>query len=394
MQYEYHKLANLFPLLEGKELDALAQDIFANGLREPITLYKKQILDGRNRYAACELAKVKPTFKEFDGDESKLLEFVVSANLRRRHLNESQRAMIAASVANMRQGERTDIEPSANLPKVSQSEAAEMFIVSERLVRDAVKIRAEADDDTIKGIEQGKTTIGAVAKKIKTTRAHARFAEQTKTNQIIPPTVELCDAIEWLNKSPMCDLLLTDAVYMTEVEDIQEFAQWLTVGLSKVKSTGRAYVFIGAYPKEVYAYLSVEIPDQLELSQMLIWTYKNTLGNNPKDRYKLNYQMCLYYKGVDAPDLDCPLTSEQWAVQEINAPDGRLGDRYHAWQKPIEIAERFIRHSTKPGDVVLDPFTCTGTFILAASMLGRVGLGCDNSKENLEIAIERGCVYA
>ena len=100
----------------------------------------------------------------------------------------------------------------------------------------------------------------------------------------------------------------------------------------------------------------------------------------------------MFYRGVDAPDLDCPLTSEQWAVQEINAPDGRVGNRYHAWQKPIEIAERFIRHCTKRGDTVFDPFACTGTFLLAASKLGRKGYGFEINPENAEIARKRGVI--
>jgi hypothetical protein len=45
--------------------------------------------------------------------------------------------MVAAKVANMRQGERTDREPSANLPKVSQAQAADMLQVSSRSLRDA-----------------------------------------------------------------------------------------------------------------------------------------------------------------------------------------------------------------------------------------------------------------
>lgn len=49
-------------------------------------------------------------------------------------MSESQRGMVAANVANMRQGERTDVEPSANLQKVSQAEAAEMLNVSPRTV--------------------------------------------------------------------------------------------------------------------------------------------------------------------------------------------------------------------------------------------------------------------
>ena len=189
------------------------------------------------------------------------------------------------------------------------------------------------------------------------------------------------------------DLLLTDPPYSTDVDDIVDFVDtWLFKTLESVKPTGFAYIFIGAYPKEVKTYLNAETPGHIKLEQILVWTYKNTLGNNPKGRYKQNYQCCLFYKGVDAPDLDCPLTSEQWAVQEINAPDGRQGDRYHAWQKPMEIAERFIRHSTKPGMTVFDPFACTGTFLLAASKLGRRAYGYEINPENAKIAAERGCV--
>jgi len=79
-------------------------------------------------------------------------------------------------------------------------------------------------------------------------------------------------------------------------------------------------------------------------------------------------------------------------VQDISAPDGRQGDRYHAWQKPLDIADRFIRHSTKQGDTVLDPFACTGTFLIAAAKLGRIASGCDISAENITIAEGRGCL--
>lgn len=191
-----------------------------------------------------------------------------------------------------------------------------------------------------------------------------------------------------------CDLLLTDPPYSTDVTDIEEFVDsWLYRTLEGVKDTGFAYIFIGAYPEEVRTYLNAKIPDHIRLEQILVWTYKNTLGQNPKDRYKLNYQNCLFYRGINAPMLDCPLTAEQWAVQEINAPDGRQGDRYHAWQKPMEIAERFIRHSTKEGDRVYDPFACTGTFLLAAAKLGRKAYGCEIDESNAKIAVERGCVY-
>jgi len=41
----------------------------------------------------------------------------------------------------------------------------------------------------------------------------------------------------------------------------------------------------------------------------------------------------------------------------VNAPDGRSGEgRYHAWEKPLELVERFIKQATEPDGIVLDPF--------------------------------------
>lgn len=189
------------------------------------------------------------------------------------------------------------------------------------------------------------------------------------------------------------NLLLTDPPYSTDVDNISEFVgSWLYTALDGVRKDGFAYVFIGAYPDELRAYLNAQIPKHMKLEQVLIWTYKNTLGNNPKNRYKQNYQACLFYRGIEAPDLNCPLTSEQWAVQEINAPDGRQHDRFHAWQKPMEIAERFIRHSTAQDMTVFDPFSCTGTFLIAAAKLGRKAYGFEINPDNAEIAFTRGCV--
>jgi len=199
------------------------------------------------------------------------------------------------------------------------------------------------------------------------------------------PVVECADWREWIERQPLGDLLLTDPPYMTDVEDIAAFAQWLPVALARVKSTGRAFVFIGAYPEELQAYLNLAMP-----TQVLVWTYRNTLGPQPKHDYIRNLQFILYYRMPDAGPLDCPLLMEQISVQDFNHP-ARSIERFHEWQKPDELAEQLIRHSTKPGDLVLDPFCCTGTFPLAAAHLGRVGRGGDNSADHLHIAEQRGC---
>jgi len=90
----YHPACRLFPRLSEQELQTLADDIKTRGLLNPIVLYQGKVLDGRNRLAACRIAKVEPRFVEWDGDGSPV-EWVIATNLLRRHLTSSQRAVVA-----------------------------------------------------------------------------------------------------------------------------------------------------------------------------------------------------------------------------------------------------------------------------------------------------------
>lgn len=155
----FHPIANIFPLLEGEFLDALATDIKAHDLREPIVEFEGRILDGRNRYLACVQANRPPRFVDYDGHDP--LAYVLSANLLRRHLSEGQRAMIASTLANMPQG-HPEGKP-ANLP-VSQNTAARLLGVSERLVRSAKAVRIKAVPALIKRAERGEIAISLAAK--------------------------------------------------------------------------------------------------------------------------------------------------------------------------------------------------------------------------------------
>lgn len=249
-----------------------------------------------------------------------------------------------------------------------------------------------------KGAELTLKSFWTTAKRAK--QNEAREAAVIEQNKIapIPAEIRQSDYKDFLLSfdGGSVDLLLTDPPYMTDIEggDIYGFAkEWVPIALKTLRSSARAYICTGAYPKELQAYLQVfSEQGAFSLENVLVWTYRNTLGPSPKYNYKLNWQAVFYLKGPDAPPLDCPVMTEQFSVQDINAPDGRLGDRYHAWQKPSELGERFVRHSTKPKDLVLDPFACTGTFLLAAARLGRQAIGCDINPEHISIAEKRGCV--
>src|SRR5678815_3456916 len=169
----FHSLAGLFPMMEKDDLGALKDDIIANGLREPIVLYEGLILDGRNRFLACHQAALEIGFPDFlttpiDECMERMkalripiryvaytgtdpLAFVVSMNLHRRHLNESQRAMVAANWETLKHGQHPR---GANLP-VSRDEAATLLNVSRRSVTSAAAVRAHGTKGLVKAVEQG-----------------------------------------------------------------------------------------------------------------------------------------------------------------------------------------------------------------------------------------------
>lgn len=160
MALEFHPLANIFPLIEGSEFDALVADIRENGVHEPIVLLDGKILDGRNRYRASLVAGEDFETIEYVGENP--VAYVVSLNLRRRHLDESQRALVAARLANMRQGERTDLA-SNEAKSVSQSDAATLLNVSRSGVQRAREVLEEGAPELVAAVERGAVSVSAAA---------------------------------------------------------------------------------------------------------------------------------------------------------------------------------------------------------------------------------------
>src|SRR5262245_51904964 len=152
---EFHPLADIFPLVEGAEFDELVADIREHGLHEPIVVFEDKILDGRNRYGACEAAGVEPTFTAYTGDDP--VAYVVSLNLRRRHLDESQRAMVAAKLATLKLG---DNQHSEGLP-IGRS--SELLNVGERTVARAREVQEHGAPELVQAVERGAVSVSAAA---------------------------------------------------------------------------------------------------------------------------------------------------------------------------------------------------------------------------------------
>ena len=174
---KYHEAANIFPMMQDIEYKQLCADIKANGLLEPIVMYENQILDGRNRYEACIECGVEPQYRQWNG-KGNVIDFVVSMNMSRRHLNSSQLAMCAAEakkmlavqakvrqLAALKQGDNAPVV--ANLPQRdkgrAREQAAKMFNVSPRYVQDAEKLKTNAPDLAQK-VRAGEITINKANK--------------------------------------------------------------------------------------------------------------------------------------------------------------------------------------------------------------------------------------
>jgi DNA N-6-adenine-methyltransferase (Dam)/ParB-like nuclease domain len=168
----WHEAANLFPLLPLEDLRELAEDIRQNGLLNPIVLLDSKVLDGRNRLLACKKAGVKPSFSEFVQNGVPPAAWVISLNLKRRHLSSGQRAAVAVeakplletatrqhSLANLKRGiaRGLKIDTSETTGRV-EKQVAKQFEVSQGYVYAASKIR-EADEQIFQKLKAGTLSI-------------------------------------------------------------------------------------------------------------------------------------------------------------------------------------------------------------------------------------------
>src|SRR6516162_2692168 len=149
----FHPLADVLPLIGGVEFDRLVDDIAEQGLLNPITLYEGQVLDGRNRELACRAARVEPRYVEYDGKDPAA--FVLSQNLARRHLGPSERAMIAARMAQLKWGQRSDRVEG----QICLSRAAELLRVSERSVKSARVVLEHGIPEVQQAVRHGRLAV-------------------------------------------------------------------------------------------------------------------------------------------------------------------------------------------------------------------------------------------
>lgn len=193
----WHSAAEIFPMLGDADLAELARDIKENGLVEPIVTHEGCILDGRNRYRACEIAGVAPRFVAWDGSGGSPTLFAVSKNLHRRHLTLGQRAAIGVGLLPLLQAEAKKREATSgpgiyggkpgvvSLPDPvsghgrSYEIAAKAVQVGASSIARAAQVKA-ADPEAFERVKRGESTVNAEYRKVRDVRETPALPEPTR----------------------------------------------------------------------------------------------------------------------------------------------------------------------------------------------------------------------
>ena len=183
---EVSKYALLFPAIEGDDLESFEADVLANGVINPVLTYEGQVLDGRNRWEACERLGLDCPVERIEDkdwfDESTFspYTYVASLNFSRRHLTQSQKAMVSADLARIRMEESRLDNMKGETAEDARKAAADAVGVSESYTKRAQFVD-DQDKDLADEVRRGETSVSAAYKEA---RLQAQESELPTNSEI------------------------------------------------------------------------------------------------------------------------------------------------------------------------------------------------------------------
>lgn len=120
------------------------------------------------------------------------------------------------------------------------------------------------------------------------------------------------------------------------------------------------------------------------LRAQIIWAKdRMTLG---RGHYHFQHEPCYYVVKKSGKGYWCG-ARDQTTIWKINAREDK--GHGHGTQKPVECMKRPIENNSSPGQAVYEPFSGSGTTIIAAEMTGRVAYAMELSPEYVDVAVKR-----
>jgi N6-adenosine-specific RNA methylase IME4 len=171
------RIRDLIPPLAPDELERLEASILAEGIREPLMVWKGCIADGHNRYRIAREHGLNYEYRVLDVETLEECQaWVINNQLGRRNLSQFSRGKLALrllevekAAAKARQGARTDIRerfPTGEEGR-ARDKAASRFNISGRQLDKIKFLEEHADDETMARLERGETTVGREHKRIR-----------------------------------------------------------------------------------------------------------------------------------------------------------------------------------------------------------------------------------
>lgn len=184
MNLKPHPLSRIFPEMSHLEFDQLKQDISKHGLRDPIVLFDGKVLDGRHRAKACHDLGVTPRTRVLRNGSP--LAFVISMNLKRRHLTVSQRALIGVDVEReysklISKGRPKKSEKNHGLSGEAREHAAKELGITATYITDAKAITAK-DPELARLVRSGAVTLSKAKRQLKREENRKKAAKTPPPN--------------------------------------------------------------------------------------------------------------------------------------------------------------------------------------------------------------------
>lgn len=408
MTFAFHPVADIFPMMSATEFDALKADIAANGQLEPIWLHTDgSILDGRNRYLACCDLDLNPITHTYAGplDTASLVQFVVSLNLKRRHLDSGQKAFIAlevervlAEAARERQftageyghlggrGKTLDQKTDQGFERAPQAAAQAAMIVgtNRQYVSDAKRITEHAPD-LAQAVKNGDIKLPDAKRALKKRVTEERRQAVREIIDTIPVvesepgpssnTISRCRIEDLHLPAASVDMIFTDPPYHDEY--IELYAKLTDLADHVLKPGGYVMAYVG----------KMFLPDVIRLMSTKLEYVSIFAVFQPFSKSRImKHNIFENWRPIIAFKKPGRTETKEW-VQDVVR--GNRDKDHHDWQQDSEAPMQYIAAYTEPGDIVLDPFCGGGTTPAACKELGRFFLAFDADSEAVKTTIWR-----
>lgn len=453
-----HPAADVLPMMTAEEFAELVADVKARGLIEPITLHEDMILDGRNRDGACKEAGVEPRYVEWDGSGGSPMLWVISKNLKRRHLTPSQRAMVALGTLKILEDEgrerqrqagtmfgrgrpsddgKVEVNVHQAIPSQAPASAAPRPKASKKRAPQSSDIAAAAvgvsgsSVGRAKAVEQaspalaeqvraGEVTLGAAIHQVRSEAKQAKAAERIEATPTVDVQIAVGDATALPLAAATVDVIVTSPPYGLDKPYRGQddpavgwpafMGDWLREAYRVARSPGRLVLNVpldttkGGY--------RATWPEACAAAMAAGWRYRTAIlwdkGNSTKGNRGLG--------SVDSADAPHPIAEVEviglfakgdWKL-DGGRPSNITPSEWQAWGDGVwtlpgesraweghpapfteELARRMVVYLSRVGDVVLDPFSGSGTTVLVARREKRVAIGFDLSREYVAAALRR-----